>query len=221
MKKICFINGSPRGNESSSLVLINELDNMLDHEEHSTSTITVTTSIGKNLISDFNTILDSHVLIIAFPLYYYALPGLLTRFLEEYYQYAQTMNTNHKTKVYAVINCGFPEAFHNDHAAQIIDNFSSRLHFEWRFALEIGAGGILAGTKNIPMKSFLKKNIYNGLTAIATDIKKPSPTSLPNYLAEIRFPNWLYRFQGNRNWITMAKQNGLTRKELAKAPHTQ
>lgn len=219
MKKVCFINGSPRGKESSSLLLIDELDKILNHEEYIISTITVTTSTRKNPLPDFNTILDAHILIITFPLYFGSLPGLLTTFLEDYYQYMQTTNRNNQTKVYAIINCGFPEAVHNDHAAQMIEQFCTRLQLEWRFALEIGSGGILGGTKNIPMQSFLKQDIYNGLAAIATDIQTPSLASLPNRLAKVRFPNWLYRFQANRNWITMAKKNGLTEKDLVKAPY--
>lgn len=219
MKKVCFINGSPRGIQSSSLVLIKELEKMMSNEEYNKFCITVANSNTHDVTTDFNNMLDSDMLIIAFPLYYYALPGLLTEFLEGYSQYAQRISSSKKSKVYAIINCGFPEPSHNDNAAQIIENFCNRSNFHWRFALEIGTGGIIKGTETMPMQGFFKSNIYNGLKALYTDIQKNENIYLQNLHAKAKFPNWLYLLQGSRGWLTMAKKNGLTKSDLNRTPY--
>ncbi len=219
MKKICFINGSPRGINSSSLVLIKELQKMMNNEDYQQYCITVATNAQEDITTSFNTMLDSDILIITFPLYYYALPGLLTGFLEKYDHYVKTMTTSKKIKVYAIINCGFPEPSHNDTAVQFIENFCHRLHLDWRFALEIGMGGIIKGTEAMPMDGFLKFNIYNGLKAIYADIQKNDTPPSPNLHVKARYPNWLYLFQGDRDWLTMAKKNGLTKNDLGRTPY--
>lgn len=221
MKKVCFINGSPKGVDSSSFVLIKEIEKMMGNEDYHKFRIHVASRSKENVNTDFSNMLDSDILIITFPLYYYALPGVLTGFLEGYYKYARTLNTHKQIKVYAVINCGFPEPSHNDTAVQIIENFCSRLNLDWRFAAEIGMGGIIKGTETMPMNGFLKSNIYNGLKAIYTDIQKNEHSHLPNIHAKARFPNWLYLFQGNRGWLTMAKKNGLTKNDLARTPYVK
>jgi hypothetical protein len=215
MKNICFINGSPRQLNASSLHLINELRKIIGEESFNLSTIQARKTTAIN--NDFAAILKADALIIAFPLYYYALPGLLLQFLEEYYKYAKTKQINPATNVYAIINCGFPEASHNQHAAKIIENFCRKLGLTWRFAVKIGGGGIIQ--QNMPLQSFLKRNIYKSLDAISLDIKDCKPTSSQNLLINTVFPKWLYLWFATQGWLETAKINGLTKQDLNQAPY--
>jgi putative NADPH-quinone reductase len=56
------------------------------------------------------TMLEADSLVIIFPLYIYSLPGILMRFLQDFYAYYLVRSGVSKVrKVFAVINCGFPE----------------------------------------------------------------------------------------------------------------
>ena len=70
----------------------------------------------------------------------------------------------------------------------------------------------------MPMKSFLKKEIYRGIQTITDDIKTPT-TASTNILAKPKFPNWLYRITGTLNWKQEASKYNLTSKDLEKTPY--
>lgn len=213
--KLSVINGSPRGKNSTSTILINELKNMLPKDYH----CTIHAAAIKNAGNAFQEMSAADILVFVFPLYYYALPGMLTAFLEEYYAYAASLTNTAPSKVYAIINCGFPEPSHNNQAAEIMRNFALRLDLDWRFALEIGQGPIVEATKTMPLNGFLKKSIYQGLMAIATDMQSPALAAPPNLLVKARYPAFLYRWHGNQNWVQEAAKNGLSKKDLGRMPY--
>ena len=216
MKKVCFLNGSPQGINSTSFLLIKEMEQLLPDQQFQQTIVNIAacTQQPENI---FQSLLAADSLIIVFPLFYYALPGLLVRFLEDYSVYATAKP--HNASVYAVINCGFPEPEHNHHAAHMIKCFSDEMHLEWRFALEIGCGPMLKSTRSVPMKSFLKKELYQGIQMITNDIKTPHASAPANILAKPKFPSWLYRFTGTLNWKQEASKYNLTSKDLEKTPY--
>lgn len=73
MKQISFINGSPRGNNAFSFTLLKKLYTITEGEKYF---INVNFK-GKYDEEVFKKLANSDDIIIAFPLYYYCIPGIL------------------------------------------------------------------------------------------------------------------------------------------------
>ena len=58
-----------------------------------------------------------------FPLFTYGIPGALMRLLEDFYHYAKGNDNNKVTKVYIVVNCGFPRPEIMGELIRVMKNF--------------------------------------------------------------------------------------------------
>lgn len=218
MKRICFVNGSPKGETSSSNTLLKEVNTMVSDNEYSKYFINVTKSLKasqKNLEDDFIEMINADAVIFAFPLYVDCLPSIFIRFLHEFYEFAVKINSsNRNTKIYAIINCGFPEPSQNSNALRIMKNFCTKLNYKWRFGIGIGMGGMIGSTKDVPFKSGLKREVYNGLHDIFKDIEEEIKGEKEDLYVRFKFPKRLYLFMGSKGWISSAKKNGLKKNQL-------
>jgi hypothetical protein len=152
-RKICFINGSLRGKKSSSGKFLNEILRRLNDKDYEMAFTQVKARVGKGYPeTTLNKISGSAILVFAFPLYNYCLPGALTRLLEEYYEYRKKHNISRVQKVYAMINCGYFEPGINDEAIRVMKNFCARLNLHWRLAISIGCGPVVALMKPVDFK---------------------------------------------------------------------
>jgi Multimeric flavodoxin WrbA len=213
MKDICFINGSPRGREASSFVLLKELGNKFNDKEYNKHFINVKNS--ESIKEDFEKMMKSDAIVFAFPLYIYCLPGVLMRFLERYNSYLEEKGTERKpSKVYAIVNCGFPEPSINDTAISVIKNFCKRLNLEWRFAALTGMGELV---KVGP--SSVKNKIFNALEEVAKDVSTGTKEIKENVYVTPKFPKKLFYFIGTIGWKQRAKANGLSKKDLYNRPY--
>lgn len=223
MKNICFISGSPRGKASTSEYLLDELNKFIDDKEYNKFFIDARQSINKKTLEDdFQSMIKADAIVIAFPLYIYCLPGVLGRFLEEYYDFAKNNEElNKKVKVYTIVNCGFPEPEINSDAVRVIKNFSNRLGLNWRFGLQIGMGGMLQGIKDIEFMKKIQGEIYKGFKEIKEDMDSEDKEKRENLCAKIKFPKALYLSIGGKEWNKTAKSNGLREEDLYKKPYVQ
>ena len=169
MKTICFINGSLRGEDASSLKFLHSVEKMLSDKEFEKSFVTLKAKVrGDYPEETLKTMGSAHALVIAFPLFSYSLPGALMRLLEDYYAYARKGGRSESAKVYAIVNCGFAAPEINGEAIRVMRNFCKRTGLEWRFAISIGCGPLAALTRVIP---FLNMRIRRGFSEIADDIR--------------------------------------------------
>jgi hypothetical protein len=150
------------------------------------------------------------------------MPGILTRFLQDYYQYLiEHEKVSGKAKVYAIVNCGFPEPEINLEAVRVIGSFCRHVNAHFRFGVLIGGGGMLLGAKG----AFFMKKVVNRLRetflTIATDIQREDLPTMDNVAITMNFPRWLYFFMGDRSWISMARKNGLHKKDLYVKPYRE
>ncbi|MBU3157357.1 NAD(P)H-dependent oxidoreductase [Clostridium estertheticum] len=221
MKNICFINGSPKGKGSNSLLFLNRLDEDMNENNYNRFYIHVTSSIHSGKIEeDFKTMSHADVIVFAFPLYVFSLPGVLMRFLEDYYIYLKNNNKSpENVRVYAIVNCGFPEPTINDEAIRVLKNFCVRLNLNWRFAVSIGMGEVVGSTKDIKFMQRLCSKIYSSLYEINKDIENNIETLVENKYVAPNFPIFLFGEIGKLNWINTAKKNGLSKNDLYKKPY--
>jgi len=175
-----------------------------------------------SLAEDFAALARADAIIISFPLYYFCLPGMLTRFLVDYQTYCTARGKlNKQVKVYAIVNCGFPEPEINLEAVRVIQSFSRHLNAEFRFGVLIGGGSMMVAAKEAPFMKKAVQKLNSAFTSMAVDIQAENFTTMESIYIEAKYPfsRPLYYFMGGRGWITMARKNGLKKKELYRKPY--
>jgi len=171
--------------------------------------------------ADFDTMLSSSAIILTFPLYFFCLPGLLMRFLQDYAAYAaRNAERNTPKKIYAVINCGFPEPEINEEAARVIKSFAKEIGADYRFSLLIGGGGMILGAKEAPFMRTTMDSITAVFDQMRADIRSDSPIKPHDASIAMRFPKKLYFLFGNLGWRSNAKkEHHLRAAELKRHPY--
>lgn len=221
MKNICFVNGSPKGKKSNSLFFLNKLDEEMNENNYNKMYIDITSSIHScKEEDDFKIMSSADAIVFAFPLYVYCIPGVLMRFLEDYFMHLKSSNGSNKdVRIYAVVNCGFPEPIINNEAIRVLKNFSIRLNLNWRFAVSIGMGEVVGATKDVKFMQRLCAKVYSSIYEIKKDIENDFEASVENKYVAPNFPVFLFRRIGKLSWIKAAKNNGLSKEDLYKRPY--
>lgn len=225
MKNVVLISASPKIKEQSvSKVFLEMAGNQLNPDLFSKTFIDVRKSfLTHNLAEDFETLAKADVLIISFPLYYFCLPGMLTRFLVDYHNYyTARVNVKKQVKVYALVNCGFPEPEINLEAVRVIKSFCQHLNAEFRFGVLIGGGAMMFAAKDAPFMKKAVQKLKSAFSSMAADIQHKNSTTTDSIYIGVNFPfsRRLYFFMGNKGWITMARKNRLHRKDLYEKPYS-
>ncbi|MDF2869233.1 MAG: hypothetical protein K0R05_808 [Anaerocolumna sp.] len=218
MNKVCFINGSPRGINSTSKGLINKVIEMLDMQKTQSHELSVVEWRRKNTKEeDFELMSTMHAIVFVFPLYVDAIPSSLLEFMyafDEYLTKHPCPQDYKAPKVYSIINNGFIEGKQNINALQIMAHYSTRIGYNWRFGIGIGAGEFMRETMEvIPLKSKLKQGIYNAFTVLTTDLEGQEVTGQNNIMTNPSMPKLIFTAAASRHWIKEAK---MSKKTLSK-----
>ncbi len=217
MKKVCLINGSPKGLYSNSYFLLQKVEEKLTTYNKYVIHVVQYNSHGVEMFKNMNC---ADIIIIAFPLYVYCVPGLLMQFLEDYYEYNNRMAlTNKKTRVYIIVNCAFLDPNICNEAIRVLQNFCIRTQLEFRFAVSVGSGGILDTVKKIKVLDNLLINIYLSIEEIIMDIENGTETVANNQYITPNSTKLLEESNSKAKWLKVALKNGLTEKELYKKPY--
>lgn len=159
------------------------------------------------------------ILLLAFPLYVDSLPSLVIRTLELLAECRQTSAKTRKQRLLAIVNCGFPEAHHNDTALAICRRFGKEAGFEWSGGLALGGGEAIDG-QLLPGVKVMARNVIKSLdlTADALAAGEPIPQEAVRLMAKPFLPSWMYTWLGERRWRQRAKKHGV-RDELDTRPY--
>lgn len=169
---------------------------------------------------DFEYMDLADALLIVFPLYIFCTPGLLTRFLQDYYGFVRTRPPGgKKAAVYAAVNCGFPEPDINLEAARVIKSFSGKIGADYRFSILIGSGGMILGTQGAPFMKKAMARIDGGIATMKNELLTGTREPKKDLEVRINFPRRLYFLIGDRSWISIAKKNGLKKKDMYARPY--
>jgi len=186
MKNICFINGSLRGKEASSLVFLNCINGMMADTEFNKDNINVRAKVKESYPEDnLKTISHADAILMVFPLFTYGIPGALMRLLEDFYHYAKGNDYNKAVMVYIVVNCGFPRPEIMIELIRVMKNFCRRLSLNWRFAICMGGGPVAAITMKAPLLNMKYKRAFS---AIVSDIKNGDNGQKGNYFIKPLIP---------------------------------
>ena len=212
IQRALLLVGSPRTRKSSSLALGGYLFEQFDPQSIQTETIHLHTVLRspERMQALFSALDAADLVLLAFPLYVDSLPAPVIEALERIAAH-RAGQPSAKTQLFsAIVNCGFPEAAHNDTALAICETFASQAGFVWAGSLALGAGeGLVhggdlnaAGGPAIPIKKTLE------LAAAALACGESIPLAAAQMLAKPIIPAWLYRAMGIYGWGQQAKKYG-------------
>jgi hypothetical protein len=181
MKSICFVNGSLRGKQASSLEFLRDIESRLSDTEYAKKTISLKARVkGSYPAETLRDLAMADALVLIFPLYSYAIPGALMRLLEDYYSYVRSGGEyNREARVYAIVNCGFPKPVIFAECIRVLKNFCRRLSLNWRFAVCISCGPVVVMTRRVPLLDLKLKRAF---AAIVSDLQGGGSTPLDDYL---------------------------------------
>ncbi len=210
MSELCFINGSPRREESCSTYLSKELLNLFNTPMESSEFFV------KDILKDksrFKEIITFDKIIFIFPLYVDSLPSPLLEFLVAFEEFLKTQEPLN-LPVYALVNCGFIEGHQNKIALKILENFCEKVHLRWMFGVGIGGGEFMKASKSMPLQFFIKKPVYNSLLSLKEHIEYNLSTKGENIYTNAKISKRLFIFSGKNFWKQSAKKNNLKLKDL-------
>jgi multimeric flavodoxin WrbA len=220
VKRAVLLVGSPRTKKSTSASLGGYLFDQLNARGIETQTIQIYTALNsqERMKSLFESLDNTDLIVLAFPLYVDSLPAPVITVLER-------ITAHHKenprpARFAAIVNCGFPGAQHNETALAITSEFARQNSLAWLGGLSLGAGeGIVHGTplteldgRALPIKASLD------MAAEALANGKSIPQSAKELLAKPIIPNWAYTLQGQFGWRIAAKQYGV-QNQLKRQPY--
>lgn len=206
--KISLINGSPKAKNSCSDYLLKEIKKLLAENNE---IYEFNARAGILPIRSLETLNSSDAIVFAFPLYVDSLPSHFLRFLEALEIYFKS-NENHTIRVYAISNCGFYEGKQNKTALKIIENWCHKCDLIFAQGLGIGAGPVANEFTNVELGHAIKKDIGLAINSLCSNILNDGVCS--NIYASINYPRRLYIFQGNNSWTSVARKNGLKKKDI-------
>ncbi len=177
MKNVCFINGSLRGKNASSLIFLNCISGMIPDSEFNKKIMAVRAKVKDAYPKDdLRAISRADAIIMVFPLFTYGVPGALMRLLEDFSLHAKGHDHNEATRVYVVVNCGFPRPHIMGELVRVMKNFCRRLSLNWRFAVGMGGGPVAAMTVKIPLLNMKYKRAFSAITRdiMSADVEQKS-----------------------------------------------
>ena len=212
-----IISASPKANQNRALseYLAMLGKDIIESELISVGHINVKDTFLENNAPDaYKMMLESDSLVMIFPLYIYSLPGILMRFLQDFYAYFLLHRDISKlTRVFAVVNCGFPDPEICGCAIRVIENFSQKIGARFCCGVQIGGGGTILYTKDEP----IMQNTITGIKEAFSSIKDHITDNYPireHICIQSGIQKEQYFQTGNRQWIRAAAKNGLSEGDL-------
>jgi putative NADPH-quinone reductase len=152
VKRVIIVNGSPKTTDVSvSGMLCSLLEKRFEPEHAHIIRINVRKNIDRDNTEDFSSMMNADAVVFVFPLYFFCLPGLVIRYLQDFYEFfgQHKKESDGIIKIYAVVNCGFPESDINSEALRVVKSFSMHINASFRFGISIGGGGMFMGARTL------------------------------------------------------------------------
>lgn len=219
-KRIVLVSASPKVDQTwaVSAYLAARGETLLNEENISAETIPVRkTLLHHNCEPAFASLQRADAIVFIFPLYFFCLPAMLTRFLQDFA--AQYPKADHAASVYAIVNCGFPEPEINEEAMRVIECFSLQTGRTFLGGVMIGCGGMLMGTAQAPFMRPVFEKIDGLFVRVKQDVLSKETQKSEITIVAPKFPKALYFLAGNAGWRSMARKNKLKPRELYQKPY--
>lgn len=165
----------------------------------------------------FASLQEADAIVLIFPLYFFCLPAMLTRFLQDFA--AKEPKSNKTCTVYALVNCGFPEPEINLEAMRVVEQFALQTGRSYGGGVMIGCGGMILGAQGAPFMRDVTEQVNSLFDRVKSDLVQADSIE-PNIVATApKFPRALYFLAGNAGWRSSARKNHLKNKDLYRTPY--
>jgi NAD(P)H-dependent FMN reductase len=217
-RRALLLGGSPRGDASVSSALLAHLATLLAERGLTVETESLQrSSSGDPELRGLQARLaEADVVVLATPLYVDSLPGPVTAALELLARRREPGSSS-RPRFLALVNCGFPEAVHNDTALAICRLFAKQARLEWIGGLGIGGGGMLAG-RPLAELGARARSVTRALSLTADAIARGRvvPEEARRLVARRPIPRWLYRLMANWGFRQEARRYGTLARQGAR-----
>ncbi len=219
-QSVVFLSGSPKvkQDEAVSDFLAKRGAKLLANDSLDSRVICVRETLLHRQIEDaFAAVQNADAIVVIFPLYFFCMPAMLTRFLQDFA--VQYPVASKKANVYAIVNCGFPEPEINLEAMRVIESFCRHTGRTFVGGTLVGCGGMLLGAQQAPFMKPLFEEIDGLFSRIRKELGSSEPAKQTLTNIAVKFPRFLYFLGGNSGWHMAARKNGLRSKDLYRRPY--
>jgi hypothetical protein len=204
-QNIILLIGSPKA-RSTSASLAGHLAGLLKGVDGTIRTLQISSFIRteQETAELLTAVGEADVIVLVSPLYVDSLPSHVIRFLE---LFSAQRSRAKRQRMFAIINCGFPEAKHNDTATAQCKVFCRETGIEWAGGLGLGGGGMIAG-RPLSERGWFVRHVLESLRLTADSIitgRALSPDA-PKLMARPLIPTWFYLLVGGSGWRQQAKK---------------
>ncbi len=208
--RIVLIDGSPKVNNSTSGVLLEDLKGYWSEDAELVNFGFHSASISKESIEELS---KADAWVFAYPLYIDGIPGHLLSCL---IQLEEAHIQNRQIHIYGIVNCGFYEGIQAKLALRLLQNWSIKAGFIWSGGIGVGGGGGLAMMPKVEPGHGPKAPIDKALATFLEIILQKKVQE--NMYVSVAFPRFLYKMGAQISWRQMIKANGGKSKDLGKTP---
>jgi len=219
-QKVVLISASPKVDQdwAVSAFLANRGDAYLKNASVSAEVVQVRSSLMHHKTQEaFEIVQAADAIVLVFPLYFFCMPAMLTRFLQDFAGAYPTADK--ESRVYAIINCGFPESGINMEAMRVVECFARQTGRLFLGGVMIGGGGMLIGAKDAPFMRPTFELVDALFVRVARDTLSETPEHGQITESSPKFPRWLYILGGHAGWHSMARKNHIKPKEIRRKPY--
>jgi len=219
-RRALLLVGSPRGSASVSAALATHLGMLLAERGLMVATerIDARPARADLALPDSGDLRPADLLVLATPLYVDSLPGPVTEAFEGLAGRRATLSTP-RPRFLAIVNCGFPEAVHNDTALAICRLFADQANLDWIGGLGLGGGGVFAG-RPLAQLGGRARAVTRALALTADAVAQGGvvPEEARRLFANLPIPRWLYRLMGDWGFRQEARKHGALMNSRPYAP---
>ena len=161
------------------------------------------------------------LIVLAFPLYVDSLPAQVVRALERIAEWRSDPRKARAQRLLVLVNCGLPDARHNELALRICRRFARETGIDWTGGLALGGGEAIRGRPLVEIPR-LARHVIRALDLSAAMLAagRPVPSKAVRLMAKPILPSRLYTWIGSRHWKRSARKHGAQGK-LKDRPYRQ
>ncbi len=220
VKKIAIISASPKVNQNLAVseFLAKRGESLLIEERVEINAVNMRRVLPhKETKNAFQTLANADAIVLVFPLYFFCMPAMLTRFLQDFV--AEHPKATRVSGVYAIINCGFPEPEINLEAMRVAEVFAIQTGRAFRGGVMIGCGAMALGAQDAPFMKPVFEKIDACFLRVKRDVISGVPEPEQIEAVTVKLPRKLYFIVGNAGWHSMARKNRLKKRDLYRKPY--
>ncbi len=204
--RIALINGSPKVKDSSSGILLEDLQNFLHGRCEVTKIAMHSPDVSEETIKE---LCSADAWVFAYPLYVDCVPAHLLSCLV---QLEDRRLYEREISIYGIVNCGFYEGIQAEPALNVLQNWCTKAGLCWGGGLGVGGGGGIAMMSGPRPDKGPKAPINKELEMIADEILRCRTRE--NHFVSVAFPRFLYRLAAQMGWRQLIRTNGGKAKDL-------